>query len=106
MAPSIEGHGLSSEVSLAVPPGSLDFWSERLQQHNVTVNPTESRFGQVALPLRDSHGLRVALVESEDSLGRPFSSWKASPIPEQHQIRGLEAPAWWSATSSAPARSD
>jgi glyoxalase family protein len=91
MAPSIEGHGLSSEVSLAVPPGSLDFWSDRLQQHNVTVNPTESRFGQVALPLRDPHGLRVALVESEDSLGRPFSSWKGSPIPEQRQIRGLES---------------
>jgi glyoxalase family protein len=91
MASSIEGHGLSSEVSLAVPPGSLDFWSERLQQHNVTVNPTESRFGQVALPLRDPHGLRVALVESNDSLGRPFSSWKGSPIPEQHQIRGLES---------------
>jgi glyoxalase family protein len=91
MAPSIEGHGLSSEVSLAVPPGSLDFWSERLQQHHVRVNPTESRFGQVALPLRDPHGLHVALVESEDSLGRPFSSWQESPIPEQHQIRGLES---------------
>jgi glyoxalase family protein len=91
MAPSREGYGLSSEVSLAVPPGSLDFWNERLQQHNVTLNPVESRFGQPVLPLRDPHGLRVALVESEDSLGRPFSSWKGSPISKQHQIRGLES---------------
>jgi glyoxalase family protein len=91
MAPSREGHGLSSEVSLAVPPGSLDFWSERLQEHGANVSPLESRFGQPALPLRDPHGLRVALVESKDSLGRPFTAWDQSPIPRQHQIRGLES---------------
>jgi glyoxalase family protein len=91
MAPSRGGHGLSSEVSLAVPPGSLDFWTERLQQHRVTVAPLESRFGQTVLPLRDPHGLHVALVESNDSLGRPFTAWKGSPIPEQYQIRGLES---------------
>ena len=91
MAPSREGHGLSSEVSLAVPPGSLDFWSERLRKHRAAVGESESRFGKTVLPLRDPHGLRVALVESEDSLGRPFTSWKGSPIPERHQIRGLES---------------
>jgi len=91
MAPSREGYGLSSEVSLAVPPGSLDFWGERLKQDGVTVSPLESRFGQPALPLRDPHGLRVALVESEDSVSRSFAAWGQSPIPEQHQIRGLES---------------
>jgi glyoxalase family protein len=91
MAPSREGHGLSSEVSLAVPPDSLAFWSERLRQHGVTVSPLESRFGLPALPLRDPHGLHVALVENKESLSRPFTAWKESPIPEQHQIRGLES---------------
>src|SRR5947209_16265906 len=51
MAPSREGYGLSSEVSLALPPESLDFWSDRLQQHGVAFVPLESRFGQPALPL-------------------------------------------------------
>src|SRR3954465_9851208 len=37
MAPSRNGYGLSSEVSLAVAPGSLDFWSDRLDQHRVNV---------------------------------------------------------------------
>lgn len=91
MAPSREGHGLSCEVSLAVPPGSLDFWNERLQQHEVTLSPVEARFGQPALPLRDPHGLRVALVESKDSLGRAFTAWGGSPIAKEHQIRGLES---------------
>jgi glyoxalase family protein len=91
MAPSREGHGLSSEVSLAVPPGGLEFWSQRLEKDGVTLHPLESRFGRPTLPLRDPHGLRVALVENEESLGRAFTSWKGSPIPEQHQIRGLES---------------
>jgi glyoxalase family protein len=43
------------------------------------------------LPFRDPHGLRVALVESSDSLGRPFTPWDRSPIPVEHQIRGLES---------------
>jgi glyoxalase family protein len=91
MAPSREGYGLSSEVSLAVPPGSLDFWSERLLKRGTTPAPTELRFGQPALPFRDPHGLRVALVESKDSLGRPFTPWDRSPIPVENQIRGLES---------------
>src|SRR2546421_10955739 len=41
MAPSREGYGLSSEVSLAVPPASPDFWSGRLQRPGVTFGPVE-----------------------------------------------------------------
>src|SRR6188768_122256 len=35
MAPSRDGHGLSTEVSLAVPPGSLGWWEERLGSRDV-----------------------------------------------------------------------
>ena len=51
----------------------------------------EIRFGRHALPLQDHHGLRLALVESVDSLGRPFAPWEGSPVPVEHQIRGLES---------------
>ena len=91
MAPSRDGHGLSTEVSLAVPPGSLVFWSARLQRYGVPVGNAEVRFGEHVLPMMDPHGLRVALVESESSLGRPFTAWEGSPIPPEHQIRGLES---------------
>jgi glyoxalase family protein len=90
MAPSRDGWGLSSEVSLAVPPGSLVFWSSRLQRYGVKTGNAEARFGEHALPMFDPHGLHVALVESKDALGRPFSPWDGSPIPVEHQIRGLE----------------
>lgn len=90
MAPSRDGHGLSTEVSLAVPPGSLVFWSGRLQKFGARLHGAEVRFGEHALGFDDPHGLRLALVESESSLGRPFTSWLGSPVPAEHQIRGLE----------------
>jgi glyoxalase family protein len=91
LAPSRDGHGLSTEVSLAVPPGSLKFWSDRLQRRGAQVFELETRFGQRVLPLSDPHGLRISLAESADSLSRPFTPWERSPIPVEHQIRGLES---------------
>jgi glyoxalase family protein len=91
MAPSRDGYGLSSEVSLAVPPGSLSFWSGRLERYGARTSGPEVRFGQSAQPVIDPHGLRIALVESEDSLGRAFTPWDGSPIPVERQIRGLES---------------
>ena len=91
MAPSREGHGLASEVSLAVPPGSLDFWSSRLERYGARIEAAEVRFGHNVLPALDPHGLHVALVESEDSLSRDFTPWEGSPIPVERQIRGLES---------------
>jgi glyoxalase family protein len=91
MAPSRDGYGLSSEVSLAVPPGSLGFWSGRLERFGARMSAAEIRFGQNALPVIDPHGLHLALVESDDSLGRTFTPWEGSPIGVEHQIRGLES---------------
>jgi glyoxalase family protein len=90
-APGRDGHGLSSEVSLAAPPGSLSFWATRLERYGTKTSAIEKRFGQHALPLTDPHGLHVALVESHDSLGRPFTPWDKSPVPVERQIRGLES---------------
>jgi glyoxalase family protein len=91
MAPSRDGYGLSNEVSLAVAPGSLRFWSERLERYGVKMGAAEVRFGQNVLPVIDPHGLHLALVESEDSLGRAFTPWEGSPVPVESQIRGLES---------------
>jgi glyoxalase family protein len=90
LAPPQEGYGVSVEVSLAVPPASLAFWGERLKRYGVRFGGPENRFGQKVLPLVDPHGLRVALVESDDAQRRTFSPWDDSPIPVAHQIRGLE----------------
>lgn len=91
LAPSRAGYGLSAEVSLAVPPDTLGFWSTRLERYGTKVFAPEMRFGQRVLPLADPHGLPVALAESEASLGRPFTPWQQSQVAVEHQIRGLES---------------
>ncbi|HEU4333111.1 MAG TPA: ring-cleaving dioxygenase [Candidatus Eisenbacteria bacterium] len=89
MAPPRSGHGLSSEVSLAIPPGSLDWWGDRLARYGTAVGGAETRFGEKALPLVDPHGLRVALVETEQPAHRSFTAHDGSPVPAEKQIRGL-----------------
>ncbi|MEO7165613.1 MAG: ring-cleaving dioxygenase [Spartobacteria bacterium] len=91
LAPHRDGYGLSTEVSLAIPPGSLAFWSTRLARYGVKLFAPEVRFGQPVLPLVDVHGLRLALTESESALTRLFTPWEQSPISVEHQIRGLES---------------
>jgi glyoxalase family protein len=91
MAAPRQGHGLSVEVSLTVPPGSLEFWAARLERYGIRMEAIETRFGERVLPLVDPHGLRVALVESAGALRRTFAPWNESPIAVEHQIRGLES---------------
>jgi len=87
------GIGLSMEVSLAVPRGSLDYWSDRLSERGVAAGQPETRFGELALPFTDPHGLSVALVETSDA--REFTPWDKSPVPMDKQILGLHAVRLW-----------
>ena len=103
MAPPRPGHGLATEVSLAVPPGTLAYWSERLTRYGVAQDPPETRFGEPALPLVDPHGMRVALVETGPGPGREFSPSAASPVSADRQIRGLHAARLWEADAEATA---
>jgi glyoxalase family protein len=89
MAPPRKGIGMGVETALAVPPGSLDFWGQRLQHYRVKVGDIVTRFGERALPIVDGHGFEVALVESADAMSRPFTPWEESPVAVAQQIRGL-----------------
>ncbi|KAB2962062.1 MAG: ring-cleaving dioxygenase [Thermoanaerobaculia bacterium] len=89
LAPPRPGHGTASEVSLAVPPGTLDAWGQRLERYGVELGAITVRFGERTLPVRDPHGLALALVESTSAMARPFEPWAGSPLPAERQIRGL-----------------
>ncbi len=88
-APARPGHGLSNEVALAVPRGSLAWWGPRLERYGVPIGGAETRFGEKALHFRDPHRLDIALVEAEARGARSFTPGEASPVPAEHQIRGL-----------------
>ena len=94
-APSHPGHGLAVEVTLEVPPGSLEFWSERMARYGATGVAIETRFGRRALPLTDPHGMKLGLVEGAARPSRAFTPWDESPVPADRQIRGLEGARLW-----------
>ena len=93
MPPAKAGSGLAMEVSLAVPLGSLDYWSGRLVEHGVPVGEVEMRRQTAALSFSDPHGLPVTLHETADE--RVFTPWPGSPVPVERQIRGLHSVRLW-----------
>ena len=93
MARAREGAGLAMELSLAVPAGSLGFWSERLARHSVPTASLETRRGNQVLPFADPHGLPVVLNETNDA--RDFAAWEESPVAPEYQVRGLHSVRLW-----------
>ena len=81
------GIGLTNEVALAVPAGSLAFWAERLRAAGVDAGAPVVRFGERALLFDDPHGLALALVETADP--REFTPWTEGPVAPELQVRGL-----------------
>lgn len=87
------GIGLSMEVSLAIPSGTLSWWNGRLREHGLAAGAAETRFGERALPFTDPHGLAVVLVETSDA--REFTPWDRSAVPADRQILGLHSVRLW-----------
>ncbi|MCW5882019.1 MAG: ring-cleaving dioxygenase [Anaerolineae bacterium] len=93
MEPVQLGIGLTVEIPFAVRPGSLAYWQDRLAQAGVATDPVETRFGELTLPFRDPDGLGLALTETAD--GRDWTPWRAGPVPEAHQLRGMHTVRLW-----------
>jgi len=84
-----DGAGMTSEVALAVPASSLAWWRDRLAAAGVAELAEVERFGERALTFRDPHGLALSLTGIVEP--RDFTAWDGSPVPAEHQIRGLHA---------------
>jgi len=101
MAPPRLGHGLTHEVALEVPIGSLGYWGARLEKYGVRLQPLEIRFGDRVQPLTDPHGLKLALVEPARAPSRQFTPWNEGPVPAERQVRGLYGAQLWERDAAA-----
>jgi len=79
------GRGQVSATAYTVPPGSLDYWSERLESQGVEVYGPKERFGDRLLQFRDHDGLPIELFEGKSDL----EPWTGGSVPEEHAIRGF-----------------
>lgn len=68
--------------------GSLEYWHDRLGEHGVHVDEPAKRDGRLVLDFEDPEGQRLSLID-DGGAGDDPAVWRASPVPPEHQIRGL-----------------
>jgi glyoxalase family protein len=66
---------------------SLAFWRDRLRGAGAQTGEISEIDGRLTLRFEDPEGQRLALID--DSGAGPASPWEKSPVPAEHQIRGL-----------------
>jgi glyoxalase family protein len=67
---------------------SLRYWAERLTEHGIAHGEIAARGGRQTLEFEDREGQRLAFVDDGGRGDAPVP-WAASPVPAEHQVRGL-----------------
>ena len=87
-APEVRGNNSITRTALRVSGrATLDWWAARLDEHGVKHGAIAEVDGRLELPFEDFEGQRLALVD--DGGAGPAHPWDRSPVPTEHQIRGL-----------------
>src|ERR1700710_100209 len=87
-APERRGSNSISRTSLRVAgEKSLSYWRDRLSKAGGHTGDVTEVDGRLTLPFEDGEGQRLVLVD-DGGVGPAFP-WEKSPVPIEHQIRGL-----------------
>jgi glyoxalase family protein len=74
-------------TGMRVPVASLDYWGGRLEELNVANGGAIVRDGRHVIEVEDFEGQRLTIVgDDRAGAGNP---WEKSPVPAEHQVRGL-----------------
>ena len=87
-APERRGTNSISTTSLRVAgEKSIGFWRDRFKEAGTHAGEVAEVDGRLTLPFEDKEGQRLVLID--DGGAGPSSPWDKSPVPAEHQIRGL-----------------
>jgi glyoxalase family protein len=67
---------------------TMRYWVERLDEHRVPHGEIFEVDGRAVLRFEDPEGQRLAFMD-DGGAGDPPTPWERSPVPAEHQIRGL-----------------
>jgi glyoxalase family protein len=88
VAPEVRGTRSITRTYLRVAGlAALEFWERHLTDHGIGSNGIAERDGRLTLDFEDPEGQRLALVDDQGA--GPSHPWGRSPIPAEHQVRGL-----------------
>jgi glyoxalase family protein len=82
------GAGTIAPIALRVgSAASIAWWDERLAAYGVDHDPPAERSDRLVLMLRDPEGQRLELVDDGGAAGGV--PWDRSPVPAEHQVKGI-----------------
>src|SRR5688572_13811020 len=88
-APERRGTHSIVRTGLRVPDeASLRWWDGRLREAGIIPEEIVERAGRPTMDFEDREGQRLALVV-DDGRGAQGRPWAQSPVPAEHQVRGL-----------------
>lgn len=77
----------ATEIGYSVPQGSLDFWLNRFEKHNVIYNKVSEKFGEEYLTVLDPDGLKLELTVSKTADNR--LPWETAEVKADNAIKGF-----------------
>lgn len=80
------GAGMATEIGYSVPKGSLEFWMDRFEKHNVIYNKPAEKFGERYLTFIDPDGLKLELTEVSADNRKP---WTTDEVGADAALRGF-----------------
>jgi glyoxalase family protein len=80
------GTGQVSVISFNISNNSIDYWMERLQLADLSIQGPHSRFNEQVISFRDPDGIQLELVSTDQS---DFVPWQEGPVPAEMAIRGF-----------------
>lgn len=86
-ASASHGTGEIRRTLLAVPDGSMGFWTDRLKGLGVETT-TSTHFGRERLAFADPDGMELGIVEGD--VGGVGTPWDGDGVPAEHAIRTVD----------------
>jgi glyoxalase family protein len=85
----VQGAGMATEVSYSVPPDSLEFWLDRLKDHDVKITGSGTRLGEAYLSFEDPDGLPLTLIVPKVQDNR--TPWETREVKSSTATRGFHS---------------
>jgi glyoxalase family protein len=81
-------HSITCTAMRVAGADTLAWWKQRFRDLGVTHSEIVERDGRLILDFEDFEGQRLSLVD-DGGQGEEAHPWERSPVPAEHQIRGL-----------------
>ena len=84
-----QGTGQTTEITYAVPEGSIDFWKKRLENNNANIIGTGRRFDEEYITFQDPDGLPLTLLVP--ATPDPRAPWATQEVSADVATRGFHS---------------